>query len=66
LNVSPGQTEDAPEQFSATSHEPADARHVTVFGANVSVGQDADEPVHVSETSQLLTAGRQTVVEIAN
>ncbi len=49
-----------PVHFSATSHTPAEARHVVVDGRNTSLGQAADAPLHDSAVSQTSAAGRHT------
>ena len=50
--VSVGQLGAAPVQFSTTSQEPAEARHIVVFGDSVSPGQTAVVPVQFSAGSQ--------------
>jgi hypothetical protein len=60
-NESAGHDADEPVQFSATSHCPAAARHVTEFGAKASAGQLGLEPLHDSDMSQTPAAERQTV-----
>ena len=47
-----GQKADEPVQVSATSHGPADARHITFDDANWSGGQTRDTPSQNSATSQ--------------
>ena len=59
-STSPGHAAIAPVQVSATSHTPADARHVVVLGRNASVGQ-LTLPLQVSATSQTPADARHTV-----
>lgn len=55
-----------PVHFSATSHAPADARHVTVLASNAFAGQLAELPVQVSAMSHTPALARHTVVLDAN
>lgn len=65
-NASVGHVAELPEQFSATSHAPATARHTCVLGAKASCGQVAEEPLHFSSASQAPAEARQTVDAGAN
>ncbi len=50
-----------PEQYSAGSQAPVEARQMVVEGRNASVGQPADEPLQLSAASQSPATARQTV-----
>src|ERR1041384_8064538 len=58
--ASVGQLAAVPEQNSAVSHSPAEARHCVLVDTNVSVGQVALVPSHVSVTSQTPADARHT------
>jgi hypothetical protein len=60
--VSAGHAALLPEQFSAASQAPADARQVTVEESTTSAGHAALEPVQFSATSQGPAGGRHVVV----
>src|SRR5439155_1324713 len=61
LFASAGHAADDPVQLSAGSHSPADPRHTTKLGSNMSAGQVVLVPVQFSSTSQAPAAARQTV-----
>jgi len=60
-NASAGHAAEVPAQISATSHAPADARHVVEAGRKTSSGHLADMPVQTSARSQSPAAARQVV-----
>src|SRR5207245_1388309 len=60
LLASAGHAADEPVQLSAGSHSPADPRHTTKLGSNMSAGQVVLVPVQFSSTSQGPAAARQT------
>ena len=62
MNPFAGQTLDVPVQLSATSHGPAEGRHVVVAAANPSAGHAPDVPVQLSGTSHGPVEGRHSVV----
>jgi hypothetical protein len=55
-----GQLAAVPEQNSAASHSPAEARHCVLVDTNASVGQAVLVPLQVSATSQTPAAARHT------
>ena len=58
--ASVGQLGPFPEQFSARSHSPAEARQTVLDDLKTSAGQTVLDPVQVSSTSQGPAAARHT------
>jgi hypothetical protein len=65
LFASAGHVGDAPVQFSAVSHTPAEERQTVLDDATESPGHTDELPVQFSATSQTLTALRHTVLDDA-